>query len=458
MDKYKIYPKQYRNEMIAVQKNKCFVLMQFSEDLDEVYGTIKEELDSIGFICHRADDVEGSPIIFNKILTEMFSSRFIIVELSHKNPNVFYELGIAHSFKDPSNIILIKQKPNDKLEKDVVEEYSYPFDLRHLQYIEYTPQNLKLLTSQIKKYINNTKYLAEFYEILNIKGIISYISDSQEDFVEYIRAELDKDIVILTKILDNEIFELNTENLIQFFSHYKNVLKKTIFEKRFDVLDGILRIYYELILNCRDIQVSEMFLNDFLECDWEAPDSVTWKIDLACKLIYGKKLLYRCMTWVINYFSKLHATNIDLNRYKLERLLLTCDYEVVNEYIIDSLNNTNSQIRESMADIIGEKRLKSGKEMLYKRLETEESNYVTRSIVEAIGKIDDIEGIPKILTWFETNEIRFEEAKYYGIYNHMTYALQRMDTSPEKVYLRKFIQQYRKRIDIPGIENSASEI
>ena len=43
MDKYKIYPKQYRNEKITIQKNKCFVLMQFSDDLDIVYGTIKNE-------------------------------------------------------------------------------------------------------------------------------------------------------------------------------------------------------------------------------------------------------------------------------------------------------------------------------------------------------------------------------------------------------------------------------
>lgn len=45
MDKYKIYPKQYRNEKISIQKNKCFVLMQFSDDLDIVYGTIKKELE-----------------------------------------------------------------------------------------------------------------------------------------------------------------------------------------------------------------------------------------------------------------------------------------------------------------------------------------------------------------------------------------------------------------------------
>ena len=452
MDKYKIYPKQYRNEKISVQKNKCFVLMQFSKDLDEVYGIIKEELDSIGFICNRADDIEGSPIILNKILTEMLSSRFIIVELSHKNPNVFYELGIAHSFKDPSNIILIKQKGGDVSTKDLRENNIYPFDLRHLQYIEYTTKNLKLLTSRIIKYINSTKYLADFYEILNIKGIIHFISDNQEEFVEYARNELsDNDLIILTEILNSENIGENPNDIKLFFSHYENIIKKTILTNRFDVLEGILKIYYELILNCQDIQVSEIFLNNFLETDWKLQDSVAWKIDLVCKLVLGKKLTQMCLTWIINYFSQLHATNIDLNRHKLEKLLLTCNYEEVNECIINSLYNSNCHIRESMADIIGEKRLKAGLEVLYNRIEGEENIYVSRSMVEAIGKIDDLSGIQRLLSWFDRNRNRFEDAKYYGIYNHMTYALQRMDTSAEKKYFRDFVDQYRTKIDIPGI-------
>ena len=444
MDKYKIYPRQYRNEKIPVQKNKCFVLMQFSSDLDIVYGTIKKELDNFGFICHRADDITGSPIIFNKILTEMFSSRFIIAELSHNNPNVFYELGIAHSFKESTNIIIIKQKSK--------EVNSYPFDLKHLQYIEYTPDNLKLLTAQIITYIQNNKYLSDFYEILNIKGIIPFVSDNENDFVEYLRYELGDDINILTEILNSENIELDSKTIETLFMRYENVIKKTLINNRLDILEGILKIYFELIFNCSNFQIAEVFLNQFLEQDYKFSDSVSWKMDLLSKLIFGKKMLNICLPWVIEYFSKLHATNIDLNRYKLERLLLTCNYVEVNEHIIDALYSSNCYVRESMADIIGEKRLKKGLETLYSRLEIEENNYVTRSIVEAIGKIDNIQGIERLLFWFENNKNRFEENKYYGIYNHMTYAIQRMDSSINKSYFHNFVNQYHNRIDIPGIE------
>lgn len=443
MDKYKIYPKQYRNEKISIQKNKCFVLMQFSPDLDIVYGTIKKELDSIGFMCHRADDISGSPIIFNKILTEMFSSRFIIAELTHNNPNVFYELGIAHSFKESTNIIIIKQKSDEAV--------TYPFDLKHLQYIEYTSDNLKLLTAQIKDYINSNKYLTDFYEILNIKGIIPFVSDNQEDFVEYVTNELGNNIVALTELLNNEIVEFSSNEIEGLFSHYENIIKKTILYNRFDVLEGILKIYFELIFNCQYVQVSEVYLNRFIRKDWGVPDSVSWKVDLLTKLVSGKKLLHICMPWIIEYFSELRATNIDLNRYQLERLLLTCNYDEVNECILDALYSSNCYIREVMADLIGEKRIKKGLEILYNKLDTESHIYVARSMVEAIGKIDDVLGIERLISWFENNKNKFEELKYYGIYNHMTYALQRMDTSKNKQYFHSFVEKYCDKIDIPGI-------
>lgn len=445
MDKYKIYPKQYRNEKIAIQKNKCFVLMQFSKDLDMVYGTLKSELNDIGITCSRADDVIGSPIIFNKILTEMFSSQFIIAELSYINPNVFYELGIAHSFKDPSNIIIIKKKsdaPGD-----------YPFDLKHLQYIEYSDNNLSLLSAQIKKYIESTKYLTNFYEILNIKGIIPYISDNQDDFVEYVSVELNEDIELLTEILSSDIIEIQDCELKKLFNHYENVINKAINTNRFDVLDGILKIYFELFSVCSNNPIAEVYLNKFIANNYSITNSTSWKIDLICKLVNEKKMLNFCLPWILEYFSKLQVTSIDLNKHKLERLLMTCNYKEVNDVIIDSLFSSNSHVREYMADVIGEKKLVAGLKTLYSRLEIEQNNYVCRSIVEAIGKIDDVSGIPKLLTWFENNRVKFDEEKYDGIYNHMTFALQRMDNSKQKTLLKSFVNTYKSKINIPGIDN-----
>lgn len=53
-------------------------------------------------------------------------SRVVISDLSGKNPNVFYETGIAHTLG--RDVIQITQSAED-----------VPFDLRHLRFINYLP-------------------------------------------------------------------------------------------------------------------------------------------------------------------------------------------------------------------------------------------------------------------------------------------------------------------------------
>ena len=93
MNKYKVYPKQFRNEKISIEKNRCFFIMPFSEEFDIIYGEIKASLSKEHFHCIRVDEIPGSLPVINKILTEILKSQFIIVDLTNCNPNVFYELA-----------------------------------------------------------------------------------------------------------------------------------------------------------------------------------------------------------------------------------------------------------------------------------------------------------------------------------------------------------------------------
>lgn len=123
MNEYLIYPKQLQRQTIPVEKNRCFVIMPFKDELDLMYGIVKKQLSNAGYLCNRVDEIPGSTPIINKILTEILRSRYIIADLTDCNPNVFYELGIAHSFKDASNIIILKQSGT-----------KVPFDVTHLTY------------------------------------------------------------------------------------------------------------------------------------------------------------------------------------------------------------------------------------------------------------------------------------------------------------------------------------
>ena len=108
------------------KKAGVFVIMPFNDDINAVYtGLIKASLEGIGYKVERADDIESQRNILRDILEKISSSDLIIADLTNLNPNVFYELGLAHALRKP--VILLTQD---------VEEV--PFDLQSYRLVEYS--------------------------------------------------------------------------------------------------------------------------------------------------------------------------------------------------------------------------------------------------------------------------------------------------------------------------------
>jgi hypothetical protein len=70
------------------------------------------------------------------------AARIVIADCTGRNPNVFYEIGIAHAVGKP--VVLITQDVND-----------IPFDISHIRYIiyEYTAAGMKLLKKKLEETI-----------------------------------------------------------------------------------------------------------------------------------------------------------------------------------------------------------------------------------------------------------------------------------------------------------------
>ena len=78
---------------------KAFVLMPFSAEFDDVFKHIIEKpLSELGFSTRRADNAVGSRNIMHDVISGIFESDLVIADLTGSNPNVYYELGIAHAF------------------------------------------------------------------------------------------------------------------------------------------------------------------------------------------------------------------------------------------------------------------------------------------------------------------------------------------------------------------------
>lgn len=103
----------------------CFVLMPFGHPYDRCYEDVyKRSIREAGLEPFRADGLFNSGTVIEQIWEQISKAEVLLAEVTGKNANVFYELGLAHAISKP--VILISSTLDD-----------VPFDLRHLRVIIY---------------------------------------------------------------------------------------------------------------------------------------------------------------------------------------------------------------------------------------------------------------------------------------------------------------------------------
>ena len=101
----------------------CFLAMPTKAWLPDVQRTI--EAAAVGFECKLSVDNAAPGDIMNQVWQDIRRSEVVVADLTDKNPNVFYEMGLAHALGKTT--IIIKQKATPPV----------PFDLRNYRYFEY---------------------------------------------------------------------------------------------------------------------------------------------------------------------------------------------------------------------------------------------------------------------------------------------------------------------------------
>jgi len=112
-----------------IDKHLCFVMMPFKplRDFSPVYKAIRQAVAKAGLRCVRSDKVFDTRAIIWDIWDHIRRSRICIADISNRNPNVFYELGLAHAL--PKRVLLVS-KEIEKDEKSV-------FDVNYVRTIFY---------------------------------------------------------------------------------------------------------------------------------------------------------------------------------------------------------------------------------------------------------------------------------------------------------------------------------
>lgn len=440
MNYYTIYPKQLRKQIIPVEKNRCFFLMPFNNEFDLIYGTIKKALNDAEFICNRADEILGSTPIISKILNEIMKSQYIIVDLTNSNPNVYYELGIAHSIKEARNVLLIKQK-----------NYKVPFDISHLTYTEYDPHNLKYLTSFIVSFLEENKCKNSFYEALCQNGIINYIDENNNDYIEMIIQDLsEKTVLSISKTLMND-YNGDDQITKETLDELNNYIHRMITDEDDKINNLIMSIFYCYIVKSKDSLyikglVEHLLTEFFLELDISPKTELELKTKLALMLVKNEKYMDISLAWILNYFSRSKTATIDLNRYNVESFLMQSKSKTVNEAIINRLCDDDCYVREHMSDIIGEKKLIEAASLLNLQLSKEQNYFTAQSMIEAIGKLNQPKGIDAIEEWINKNKKEVIRTNQLFVLKHAYIAICALDKTPKKSHIESFNKEFALKL------------
>jgi len=151
-------------------RNTVFVVMPFSDNVAEAaYNkSIRQIISEFGMSVVRADEIFSANPIFDDIVLAIEQAALVVVDISGRNPNCFYELGIAHTLKRSRTIMVTHDDFNNT-----------PFDIAHFRIIQYTDSiaGKAKFEEQLRKTINSV-----------LSGIPEVFSDEFEFLVKTIRA------------------------------------------------------------------------------------------------------------------------------------------------------------------------------------------------------------------------------------------------------------------------------
>lgn len=195
-------------------KIKVFVIMPFTDDFFESYEMIKEHFGN-DFEFSHAGDEDNQQNILADIIPPIYSADVILADLTGLNPNVMYELGIAHSFNKKTIMIT-----RDNLS-------SLPFDLKQYRAKDYSTHFKKFfeLITYLEKNLVGAKDgsvifnnpVGDFLDKNNIEpqqlfirnSIEVDIPDGEKGFLDFL-AEIEEDTEKMTNDLQAMTSEMET--------------------------------------------------------------------------------------------------------------------------------------------------------------------------------------------------------------------------------------------------------
>lgn len=390
------YPKDYLIPDIEPNENTVFVLIPFHPEYEEVYSEIRKVCLEIGMKCRRADEIFLNRAIMENILDGITRSEIIIADITEKSPNVYYELGIAHSFRDQDAVILTSHNIKNS-----------PFDIHHRVIMVYDKENFFGFRVELKKRIEASRLISrkkEYFRILfRLNGIKFQEAELFIETAEKLSTSKFNLIYNIIKPYDGVIEESEINELENYFvkllDFKDGAIKNAAYLLKINVYTSdVILTKHEAIVK----QILKKSNRDIIHLD--DIEAFTFIAEYCFVLIEKKRVKFDALNWIVDYLHNYRMGRIDIVRSKIENFLIKVNDEDADMAILEMLNSQRSSVRESAADICGQKRLVASIGRIINALKIESGAHVARSFIAALTRLNAVDSLPIIYDWMINNK------------------------------------------------------
>lgn len=186
---------------------RCGVVMPISaiDDCDESHWSdvreiIYEAIESAKFTPNLVSNSDDVGVIQKRIVQNLYDNPIVVCDISCKNPNVMFELGLRLAFDKPT-IVVKDFETSFSFDTSPIEHVQYPRDLRFGQIVEFKSElakKIKATHTAATSDPNYTTFLKHFGTFTVAKLDSKEVSGSEMilDEIRELRARVDRRVHI----------------------------------------------------------------------------------------------------------------------------------------------------------------------------------------------------------------------------------------------------------------------
>lgn len=141
-------------------KKKCGIIMPIAptseypkEHWKEVLNILAEAISETEFEARLVSDDVAIGLIHERIVNNIYNDEIVVCDVSSKNPNVMFELGLRLAFDKPT-IIIKDEKTGYSFDTGVIEHLNYPSSLRFNNIVDFKKELVKKINATYEKSIS----------------------------------------------------------------------------------------------------------------------------------------------------------------------------------------------------------------------------------------------------------------------------------------------------------------